>query len=214
MTQLFIIETEEVIEERAFRLRLEQEAEAKGESLLLPQIVDYLQYGAAVIFEGAKPTVGSFEDLQSDGIMRDAKGNYVTAWKVVEWEEERKTKVITEAKAEKNAQIDREREAANNTSFKHNGLTIACDPLSFKDIASTANNIALFGTFPPAFPGGWKGKDEEGKTAYVPMPTVDDFKAFYASMTAQGTANFNKSQTLKAQLAAAKTIEEINAIAW
>lgn len=38
--------------------------------------------------------------------------------------------------------------------------------------------------------------------------------AFYQAMTTQGTANFNKAQRLKAMVAAATTIVEVEAIIW
>ena len=70
---------------------------------------------------------------------------------------------------------------------------------------SGQHNIALFGEFPAGFPGGWKATDN----TVIPLADVDAFRAMYASMTAQGTENFNHSQDLKAQLAFAKTPEEI-----
>ncbi|RJF99008.1 DUF4376 domain-containing protein [Noviherbaspirillum saxi] len=118
--------------------------------------------------------------------------------------------VSQSVKDAKNAQIDQWREEANNTVFTHQGKVIACDSLSFKDIASTASHIALFGTFPPDFPGGWKAKDK----SIIPMPTIEHFKTFYASMAAQGTANFNKSQQLKAALATATTQVQVDEIVW
>ena len=49
---------------------------------------------------------------------------------------------------------------------------------------------------------------------YLPLPTADDFKAMHASMVAAGTANFLKAQALKAQVAAATTIAEVEAVVW
>ena len=111
---------------------------------------------------------------------------------------------------EKRAEIDQQRAAANASTFPHGGKQIACDALSRSDIDGVANHIALFGDFPDGWPGGWKATDK----TMLPLADVDAFRAMYASMTAQGTENFNHSQDLKAQLAAASTPEEIAAIAW
>ncbi len=113
-------------------------------------------------------------------------------------------------KAGKNDEINSSRLVANKTTFTHAGLVIACDLLSRGDIDAVANHISLYGTFPPGFPGGWKAIDN----TIIPMPSIDAFKAFYQSMTAQGTTNFNKAQALKATLAQAETKAEIDAITW
>lgn len=176
------------------------------------------QFDADPVLEAPAPTVQWNQTAQRkigvDAAVWNGLNNWVQAWQVIDWSQEQIDTTVAQARLAKNTEIDRAREQANNTTFVHQGLMIACDALSFKDIASTASHIALFGTFPPEFPGGWKGKDAQGNTAYVLMPTLDDFKAFYSSMTAQGTANFNKSQGLKIQLAAATTLPEIQAIVW
>ena len=117
---------------------------------------------------------------------------------------------ITALKAEKNAEINAWRAVANLSTFPHAGKAIACDALSRSDIDGVANNIALFGVFPDGFPGAWKATDN----TMIPLPDVDAFRAMYASMTAQGTENFNHAQALKAQLAAASTPEEVVDIQW
>lgn len=114
------------------------------------------------------------------------------------------------AKAAKNTQINAWRATANQTTFPHAGKLIACDALSRSDIDAVANSIALTGAFPAGFPGAWKATDN----TYIMLPNVDAFKAMHASMTLQGTINFGRSQTLKADLAAATTLAQVNAIAW
>jgi len=110
----------------------------------------------------------------------------------------------------KNTEIDNMRAAANASAFPYGGKMIASDPLSRSDIDGVANHIALFGTFPEGFPGGWKATDK----TMLPLADVDAFRAMYAAMTEQGTRNFNHSQELKVRLAAASTPEEIAAITW
>lgn len=113
-------------------------------------------------------------------------------------------------KTAKNMQINEWRGQANQTSFTHAGKQIACDPLSRSDIDAVASSIALTGTFPASFPGAWKAMDN----SYIVLANVAAFKAMYASMTAQGTANFARSQSLKTALAGAATIAQVNAIQW
>jgi hypothetical protein len=117
---------------------------------------------------------------------------------------------IESLRAAKREQINDWRAAANLSTFPHAGKQIACDALSRSDIDGVANNIALFGVFPDRFPGGWKATDN----TMIPLVDADAFRAMYASMTTQGTENFNHSQELKVQLAAANTPEEIAAIEW
>jgi len=72
--------------------------------------------------------------------------------------------------------------------------------------------VSLNSAMPPGWAsvGGWKAVDN----TYVVIPDIAAWKAFYLSMFAAGNANFAKAQTLKAQLAAATTVEQINAIVW
>lgn len=117
---------------------------------------------------------------------------------------------IDELRAAKNDEINAARAAANLSTFRHEGKVFACDALSRSDIDGVANHIALFDAFPEGFPGAWKSVDN----TMLPLGDVDAFRAMYASMTAQGAENFNHSQELKAQLAAASKPEEIAAIQW
>lgn len=113
-------------------------------------------------------------------------------------------------KAAKNAEINAARLAANFSTFPHAGKAIACDQLSRSDIDGTNGFVSLYGTLPPDWPGGWKAVDN----TYVPIASVNDWKAFYASMFAAGNAHFAKAQALKAQLDAATTAEQVAAITW
>lgn len=117
---------------------------------------------------------------------------------------------LESARNQRRADIDRWRAEANASTFPHGDKQIACDALSRSDLDGVAHHIALFGKFPEGFPGGWKATDK----TMLPLADVEAFRAMYASMTAQGTENFNHSQELKAQLAAASTPEEIATIQW
>jgi len=122
----------------------------------------------------------------------------------------RQAEIGSSMRAKKNAEIDQWRAAANASTFPHAGKQIACDALSRSDLDGVAHHIALFDAFPEGFPGGWKATDK----TMLPLVDVDAFRAMYASMTAQGAENFNHSQELKAELAAASTPEEIAVIQW
>ncbi len=117
---------------------------------------------------------------------------------------------LAKAKTAKNLQINEWRAQANQSHFTHTGKQIACDALSRSDIDAVANAIALTGAFPAGFPGAWKAMDN----SYVMLPDIDAFKAMFASMTGQGTANFAHSQSLKAAVASATTVDQVNAIVW
>lgn len=117
---------------------------------------------------------------------------------------------LSEIKLIKNTEINAARAAANGGTFAHDGKTFACDALSRSDIDGVNGYVALFGALPPDFPGAWKAADN----SYLPIADVAAWKAFYASMVAQGAANFAHAQALKAQLAAAETPEAVAAIVW
>lgn len=140
----------------------------------------------------------------SNGIFRDA-----TPEEIAEAEARARPSLI-DLKREKNIEIDEWRAAANASTFPYGGKLIACDALSRSDIDGVANHVALFGQFPEGWPGGWKATDK----TMLPLDDINAFRAMYAAMTAQGTANFNRSQELKERLVAAETLDEINAIRW
>jgi len=117
---------------------------------------------------------------------------------------------IAAARLAKNTEINAARLKANRASFTHAGKAFACDELSRSDIDGITSFVTLAGSLPPGWPGGWKAIDN----TYHPISTVGEWAAFVGSMVAAGNANFAKSQALKAQLAAATTAEQINAIAW
>jgi len=117
---------------------------------------------------------------------------------------------LGELKAAKNEEINAWRARANLSTFPFAGKHFSCDTLSRSDIDAVANHIALFGTYPDGFPGGWKTVDN----SIFPLPDIDAFRDLFASMTAQGTENFNHSQHLKEQLEAAETPEAVEAIRW
>ena len=117
---------------------------------------------------------------------------------------------LASLKSAKNAEINAARLAANFSTFTHGGKTFACDQLSRSDIDGTNGFVSLYGTMPPGWPGGWKAVDN----TYTPIATVDDWKAFYASLFAAGNANFAHSQALKAALSNATTAEQVATIQW
>lgn len=152
----------------------------------------YLQW----VEEGGMPTrIASLDDLR-DVLFEQCPAGWVMS--------------LGEAKAVKNAEINAARAAANAGTFAHGAKVFACDALSRGDIDGVNGYVALYGALPPGFPGAWKAADN----SFIPMPDIAAWKAFYASMVAQGSANFSRSQELKAQLAAATTPEAVAAIVW
>lgn len=117
---------------------------------------------------------------------------------------------LDEAKQKMNARINGWRAEANGTTFPFNGKHVQCDLTSTIDLMGTANQIALHGTFPPDFPGAWKAYDN----TYIPLPTVEDFKALYEAFTQRGSLNFLHAQELKMRVAAALTQAQLDVIEW
>lgn len=115
---------------------------------------------------------------------------------------------LDDLKAAKNAAINAARLKANQSYFTFAGKQIATDPLSRSDIDGAHGIIVATGALPPGWPGGWKAMDN----TICPIPDVPTWLAFYGAMVAQGTANFAHAQALKAQLAAATTPAEVEAV--
>lgn len=130
---------------------------------------------------------------------------HVFNWQTKQWGDPR---TLSDLKAAKNQAINQARAAANSSYFVFQGKQIAADPLSRSDIDAAHGSILMLQALPPGWPGGWKSMDNE----IVLIPDVATWAQFYGSMVATGTANFNHSQALKAQLAAASTPAEVEAV--
>jgi hypothetical protein len=117
---------------------------------------------------------------------------------------------LDQMRVDKNAEINAARLAANRGGFMFAGKLISTDELSRSDIDGTNGAVALTGEFPAGWPGAWKTEDN----SYIPITDIETWKAFYAAMVAQGAQNFATAQALKAQLAAASTAAEIDAVRW
>lgn len=117
-------------------------------------------------------------------------------------------RTLEDLKAAKNAAINAARLRANQSHFTFAGKQIATDPLSRSDIDGAHGIIVATGALPPGWPGGWKAMDN----TICQIPDVPTWLAFYGAMVAQCTANFAHAQALKAQLAAATTPAEVEAV--
>ena len=174
-----------------------------------PTVDDADFLGVELVYEVPPPAVSSLEVAVSDGVEL-VDGKLYTKWRIEPLPAESYAQRIADLKREKNSAINSRRLAANASTFNHQGHSISCDALSRGDIDGIAMTITITGAFPPNFPGVWKTASND----YIPMETADDFRAMYASMSAQGVANFAKSEALKTLLASATTAEEISSITW
>lgn len=164
----------------------------------------------AVVSEVPQPAYEPITQSVREGDPQNQDGTWMQTWVVESLSPEQIAANLATAKEAKNNEINEARLAANFTAFEHAGKMFACDQLSRSDIDGTNGYVALNNALPTGWPGGWKAVDN----TYHPITTVDDWKAFYASMFAQGNANFSKAQQLKARLEAATTAAEIAAIQW
>ncbi|HRL97831.1 MAG TPA: DUF4376 domain-containing protein [Acidovorax sp.] len=171
-----------------------------------------LQTGAAT---GETRTIHAYEGTRA-GWTRlappEVPAGHYAVWAAGNWRlaDQLPTVDLAPLKAAKNDEINAARLAANFSTFEHGGKLIACDQLSRSDIDGTNGYVALNGAMPPGWLGAWKAVDN----SYVLLPDVDAWKAFYMSMFAAGNANFAHAQALKTLLAAAATVQEIEAIQW
>lgn len=140
--------------------------------------------------------------IRPDGLSRNFTRNLAGEWV--------DSRDIGAVRALKSNEVNFWREQANSGSFTFAGKQISVDRLGKDDIAGISQEVSLTGALPADFPGGWKTVDN----SYVAIPDVDTWKLFVKAMVAQGTANFVHAQALKAQVAAATTVAEIDAIVW
>lgn len=167
--------------------------------------------GYAELTPAEQPTYDPVTHFLREGAPAvDADGRWTRTWEVIARDQSDVDRSIAEARREKNAEINSKRLEANRSSFEHQGKLFACDELSRSDIDGVTSFVSLSGSLPPGWPGAWKAIDN----SFHPIASVDDWKAFVASMVAAGNANFAKAQALKAQLSAAVTYDEIKAIKW
>lgn len=177
------------------------ENEAERERLGIEEVVVTTSPKA---FVGQKAVVNSFVREQ---------GKLHTVWTIEPLsasEIAAQNNALYEARLSRNYMINMWRAEANQTSFPYVGKQVACDQLSRSDLDGVASHVLLFGQFPEGFPNAWKAVDN----TYIPLPSIDAFKDMYAAMTRQGTINFARSQQLKALVAAAADVSEVNAVTW
>lgn len=131
-------------------------------------------------------------------------------WKVITIPEEEYSVKLQAIKNEQKEKINNWRLLANKSYFVHLGKKIACDDLSWRDLTGTNDEITNLGRLPDLWPGGWKTMDN----SYIPITTIEDWKAFYSAMYATGVNNFIKAQQLKAAVDSATNIKTILEIVW
>lgn len=124
-----------------------------------------------------------------------------------QWEDPR---TLADLKEERTRYVNTARLAANQSYFTHQGKRVAVDGLSRSDIDGVNGELTNTGDFPLGWPGAWKCLDN----TWLPITTIGQWKAFYSSMVRQGTTNFGIAQSLKAQIEAATTPEEVTSIVW
>ena len=129
--------------------------------------------------------------------------NYTTK----QWDDPR---TLQDLKDARRAYVNAERLKANQAYFTHEGKQIAADALSRGDIDAINGEINNTGAFPGGWPGAWKCLDN----TWLPVVTVESWKALYTSMVNQGTENFGHAQALKAQIEAATSQAEVEVVVW
>lgn len=121
----------------------------------------------------------------------------------------RRNPVLTfeQQRAAKSAEIDRAREAALNAGFIFGGHAYDSNQRSRDNIVGEA----LAATRGDPFPAGyvWRTADNQS----VPF-TAPDVIALAQALRSHIQAQYVKSWTLKAQAAAATTLEQLNSITW
>lgn len=168
------------------------------------------EVGFDMVRQAPRPNVDEIRQAVSEADPVWSDGEWVQAWRVTDLPVEQATQNLALALTSKRLQINAWRLQANRGTFTHGGKSFACDELSRSDIDGITSYVTLCGALPPDWPGGWKAIDN----TYLAITTVDQWRQFVASMVASGSANFERSQVLKAQLELCTTQAQIDAIQW
>lgn len=117
MNEIYLLPTQESISETEFR--------ALHENISFPAVLSkeiLAEYDAVAVLASPQPVVTAFQSVQRDGVVQDALGNYVQAWKVVDWQQEQIDSFKASAKASKWLAIKAERDMR-----KTGGVTVYVD---------------------------------------------------------------------------------------
>lgn len=126
--------------------------------------------------------------------------NYTTK----QWEDPR---TLDDLKAAKNAAITARR-VREDMRFEFGGKWFQADEAAWKQISGTHGWVAAQNSMPPGWPGQWKAEDN----TFMPIPDPATWWQFYGAVLARGSSNFMRGEQLKAQLAAATTPAEVEAV--
>lgn len=160
--------------------------------------------GAAML-EGYIFSDGYFADGMHHPVPAQPSRNHVFNWDTKVWEDPRTLQQLKDAKTD---EINAASLKANTSTFPYLGKRFQVDAVSRSYIEGANGAFMHHQGPPPDWPGGWKAEDN----TYIPINTLEEWVAFYGAMVSAGTANFNHSQSLKAQLEAATTPEEVAAV--
>jgi len=117
---------------------------------------------------------------------------------------------LEKARTTKNSIINLALITANQSGFTYGNSRIASDPLSRSHIDAVNGYVSVFNKLPKGWLGTWK--TEAGTELSIPNAVA--WKQLYGAMVNQIQANFVKAEQLKDTVAAATTIEEIEAVSW
>lgn len=120
------------------------------------------------------------------------------------------TLTLEQLKLAKINYLNNEYNKANLGTFKYLNIDFNADAVAQNNINATANFINMFGTYPDDWLGVWI----TAAGGSIPMPDPVDFQPFYKAYVAQGVYNIARFNTLKAQVEAAETAEDLDLITW
>jgi hypothetical protein len=171
------------------------ELQAQAGESILPITVDF--YTHYVDVASGKPTEIPIKSLPC----------CLFDWITKEWYDPRTLQDIRDAATN---HINNSWDEATINGFEYSGKYFSTTSSSRSDIDGINGYVALCNAFPEGWVGAWKAKD----STYLPITSTEEWKAFYTAMVVAGLSNFSKAQQLKAQLAAATTPEEVEAVVW
>lgn len=162
-------------------------------------VVQFSDHPAAISGMNLHEVSGPVPAVGVGSSLRVVNGQFVVEPPTLDW-----------LRSTKKAEINAAREKANSSTFTHQGKEFQVDSNGWKDITAVGGHVGMFQSLPADFPGAWKALDN----TYFPIQTVDAFKAFYASMVAQGAHNFMRAQALKTLVDNCTTAEQIESVNW
>lgn len=179
---------------------------------IIPELIAQLQRPYVIVYDpDTMPEHNEDYERLEEGEVMKVDGHWMRTYYAVPKTLAEIDTAIISARKTAEASVNEARLVANASYFMHKNYRIRSDRVSMDDLFGTNAEIQNNGGELPAdWIGFWKTDDN----TLLPITTVEDWRALFSAMYAQGMQNFKHAAYLKQVIANAPTIEAIRAVHW